>query len=164
MSQDVDQLRIVSLEDSCGCWSPEPILVDVHDCIAFKNPLSDAPCILSVICFASTHVEYTDHSGHPHIAFAEAPNEALLPDCRPTFNGAWLAKDKFKGFRCKGCGLDWVMVLSAILKPLKGQIARIKPQLSQAVEDQTARIKPLRQTAESQTARPWSNRNQDDDE
>ncbi|PWA67873.1 Leucine-rich repeat-containing protein [Artemisia annua] len=74
-----------------------PILVDVHDCIAFKNPLSDAPCILSVICFASTQVEYTDHSGHPHIAFAEAPNEALLPDCRPTFNGAWLAKDKFKG-------------------------------------------------------------------
>ncbi|GJV04880.1 hypothetical protein Tco_1338449 [Tanacetum coccineum] len=41
-------------------------------------------------------VEYTDHSGHPHMAFAEAPNEALPPDCRPTFNGAWLAKDKFK--------------------------------------------------------------------
>lgn len=41
-------------------------------------------------------VEYTDHSGHPHIAFAEAPNEALPPDCRPTFNAAWMAKDRFK--------------------------------------------------------------------
>ncbi|KAJ9537167.1 hypothetical protein OSB04_029900 [Centaurea solstitialis] len=41
-------------------------------------------------------VEYTDHSGHPHIAFAEAPNEALPPDCRPTFNAAWMAKDIFK--------------------------------------------------------------------
>ncbi|GKC21809.1 hypothetical protein Tco_1023959 [Tanacetum coccineum] len=41
-------------------------------------------------------VEYTDHSGHPHMAFAEAPNEALPSDCRPTFNGAWLTKDKFK--------------------------------------------------------------------
>ncbi|KAK1417817.1 hypothetical protein QVD17_26951 [Tagetes erecta] len=41
-------------------------------------------------------VEYTDHSGHPHTAFAEAPNEALPLDCRPTFNAAWMAKDKFK--------------------------------------------------------------------
>ncbi|KAL7597892.1 uncharacterized protein LOC111890461 [Lactuca sativa] len=41
-------------------------------------------------------VEYIDHSGHPHIAFAEAPNEALPPNCRPTFNAAWMAKDKFK--------------------------------------------------------------------
>ncbi|KAL4564986.1 hypothetical protein LXL04_029066 [Taraxacum kok-saghyz] len=41
-------------------------------------------------------VEYTDHSGHPHIAFAEAPNEALPPNCRPNFNAAWMAKDKFK--------------------------------------------------------------------
>ncbi|PWA80895.1 hypothetical protein CTI12_AA192220 [Artemisia annua] len=41
------------------------------------------------ICFASTQVEYTDHSGHLHMAFAEAANEALLPDCRPTFNDAY---------------------------------------------------------------------------
>ncbi|XP_071730504.1 uncharacterized protein [Rutidosis leptorrhynchoides] len=41
-------------------------------------------------------VEYTDHSGHPHTAFAEAPNEALPVDCRPTFNSAWMAKDRFK--------------------------------------------------------------------
>nr|XP_043630815.1 uncharacterized protein LOC122602156 [Erigeron canadensis] len=41
-------------------------------------------------------VEYTDHSGHPHTAFAEAPNEALPADCRPTFNAAWMAKDIFK--------------------------------------------------------------------
>ncbi|KVH91345.1 hypothetical protein Ccrd_006629, partial [Cynara cardunculus var. scolymus] len=46
-------------------------------------------------------VEYTDHSGHPHIAFAEAPNEALPPDCRPTFNAAWMAKDRFKIFNCQ---------------------------------------------------------------
>lgn len=41
-------------------------------------------------------VEYTDHSGNPHTAFAEAPNEALPHDCRPTFNAAWMAKDRFK--------------------------------------------------------------------
>lgn len=41
-------------------------------------------------------VEYTDHSGHPHTAFAEAPNEALPADCRPTFNAAWMTKDRFK--------------------------------------------------------------------
>ncbi|XP_076937585.1 uncharacterized protein LOC143605275 [Bidens hawaiensis] len=41
-------------------------------------------------------VEYTDHSGHLHTAFAEAPNEALPFDCRPTFNAAWMAKDRFK--------------------------------------------------------------------
>lgn len=41
-------------------------------------------------------VEYTDHSGHHHTAFTEAPNEALPPDCRPTFNAAWMAKDRFK--------------------------------------------------------------------
>ncbi|KAK9050514.1 hypothetical protein SSX86_030516 [Deinandra increscens subsp. villosa] len=41
-------------------------------------------------------VEYTDHSGHPHTALAEAPNEALPLDCRPTFNAAWMAKDRFK--------------------------------------------------------------------
>ncbi|KAI7741315.1 hypothetical protein M8C21_024837 [Ambrosia artemisiifolia] len=41
-------------------------------------------------------VEYTDHSGHLHTAFAEAPNEALPLDCRPTFNAAWMAKDRFK--------------------------------------------------------------------
>ncbi|KAI3703581.1 hypothetical protein L1987_73771 [Smallanthus sonchifolius] len=41
-------------------------------------------------------VEYTDHSGHPHTAFVEAPSEALPLDCRPTFNAAWMAKDRFK--------------------------------------------------------------------
>lgn len=52
--------------------------------------------ILYFSCFSFAQVEYTDHSGNPHIAFAEAPNEALPLDCRPTFNAAWLAKDKFK--------------------------------------------------------------------
>lgn len=33
-------------------------------------------------------VEYTYHSSYPHIAFAEAPNEALPPNCRPTINTA----------------------------------------------------------------------------
>lgn len=49
-------------------------------------------------CFAPAQVEYTDHSGHPHTAFAEAPNEALPADCRPTFNAAWMTKDRFKVF------------------------------------------------------------------
>ncbi|KAK2969201.1 hypothetical protein RJ640_024532, partial [Escallonia rubra] len=41
-------------------------------------------------------VEYTDHSGQTQLALAEAPSEALPPDCRPTFDAAWLTKDKFK--------------------------------------------------------------------
>lgn len=41
-------------------------------------------------------VEYIDHSGQAQVALAEAPNEALPPDCRPTFGSAWLTKDKFK--------------------------------------------------------------------
>ncbi|KAL7150540.1 hypothetical protein ABFS83_05G119400 [Erythranthe nasuta] len=41
-------------------------------------------------------VEYTDHSGQARFALAEAPNEALPDDCRPSFGTAWLTKDKFK--------------------------------------------------------------------
>ncbi|PWA38847.1 Leucine-rich repeat-containing protein [Artemisia annua] len=62
-------------------------------------------------------VEYTDHSGHPHIAFAEAPNEALLPDCRPTFNGAWLAKDKFKRVTCSRTGSVTELDLNNVATP-----------------------------------------------
>nr|GEW85404.1 ribonuclease H-like domain-containing protein [Tanacetum cinerariifolium] len=45
-------------------------------------------------------------SGYPHMAFTEAPNEALPPDYRPTFNGAWLAKDSLdhyaSAYTCHG--------------------------------------------------------------
>ncbi|KAH6759855.1 exopolysaccharide production negative regulator [Perilla frutescens var. hirtella] len=41
-------------------------------------------------------VEYIDHSGQARSAFAEAPNEALPDNCRPSFGAAWLTKDKFK--------------------------------------------------------------------
>jgi hypothetical protein len=41
-------------------------------------------------------VEYIDHSGEPQVALAEAPNEALPSDCRPSFGAAWLTKDEFK--------------------------------------------------------------------
>ncbi|XP_042491017.1 uncharacterized protein LOC122070838 [Macadamia integrifolia] len=42
-------------------------------------------------------VEYKEHSsGQTHHALAEAPKEALPPDCRPSFGTAWLAKDNFK--------------------------------------------------------------------
>ncbi|KAJ4952941.1 hypothetical protein NE237_029773 [Protea cynaroides] len=42
-------------------------------------------------------VEYKEHSsGQTQGALAEAPKEALPPDCRPSFGTAWLTKDKFK--------------------------------------------------------------------
>ncbi|KAL3619133.1 hypothetical protein CASFOL_036703 [Castilleja foliolosa] len=41
-------------------------------------------------------VEYIDHSGQARLALAEAPNEALPYNCRPSFGAAWLTKDKFK--------------------------------------------------------------------
>ncbi|XP_043696002.1 uncharacterized protein LOC122646496 [Telopea speciosissima] len=42
-------------------------------------------------------VEYKEHSsGQTHHALAEAPKEALPPDCRPSFGAAWSTKDKFK--------------------------------------------------------------------
>ncbi|KAJ9134956.1 hypothetical protein P3X46_032189 [Hevea brasiliensis] len=42
-------------------------------------------------------VEYKDPSlGHTQLAFAEAPNEALPLNCRPSFGTAWLTKDRFK--------------------------------------------------------------------
>ncbi|KAK4422462.1 hypothetical protein Salat_1828700 [Sesamum alatum] len=41
-------------------------------------------------------VEYIDHSGQARYALAEAPNEALPYNCRPSFGAAWLTKDKFK--------------------------------------------------------------------
>lgn len=41
-------------------------------------------------------VEYIDHSGQARSALAEAPNEALPDNCRPSFGAAWLTKDKFK--------------------------------------------------------------------
>ncbi|EPS59472.1 hypothetical protein M569_15336, partial [Genlisea aurea] len=40
-------------------------------------------------------VEFTDHLGHERFALAEAPNEALPYNCRPSFSGAWLTKSKF---------------------------------------------------------------------
>ncbi|KAK2976425.1 hypothetical protein RJ640_001818, partial [Escallonia rubra] len=46
--------------------------------------------------FCNSQVEYTDHSGHTNLALAEAPSQALPPDCRPTFDAAWLTKDKLK--------------------------------------------------------------------
>lgn len=41
-------------------------------------------------------VEYIDITGQEQHASAEAPNEALPHDCRPTFGVAWLTKDEFK--------------------------------------------------------------------
>ncbi|KAG2245339.1 hypothetical protein Bca4012_079980 [Brassica carinata] len=42
-------------------------------------------------------VEYTDHlMGQTRLAFSEAPNEALPPECRPNFGAALLTKDNFK--------------------------------------------------------------------
>ncbi|CAM8944315.1 unnamed protein product [Rhodiola kirilowii] len=42
-------------------------------------------------------VEYLDYaSGRPKIASAEAPDEALPVDCRPTFGVAWLLKNNFQ--------------------------------------------------------------------
>ncbi|KAJ4899899.1 Uncharacterized protein Rs2_13850 [Raphanus sativus] len=42
-------------------------------------------------------VEYTDHlMGQTRLAFSEAPNEALPPECRPNFGAALLTKDKYK--------------------------------------------------------------------
>ncbi|XP_010535934.1 PREDICTED: uncharacterized protein LOC104811073 [Tarenaya hassleriana] len=42
-------------------------------------------------------VEYKDHLlGQTRLAYAEAPNEALPLECRPSFGAAWLAKDNFK--------------------------------------------------------------------
>lgn len=41
-------------------------------------------------------VEYVDRAGQRRLALAEAPNEALPSNCRPTFGAAWLTKDKFK--------------------------------------------------------------------
>uniref|UniRef100_A0A1J3KAB8 Uncharacterized protein n=1 Tax=Noccaea caerulescens TaxID=107243 RepID=A0A1J3KAB8_NOCCA len=42
-------------------------------------------------------VEYKDHlMGQTRLAFSEAPNEALPPECRPNFGAAFLTKDNFK--------------------------------------------------------------------
>ncbi|KAK9102793.1 hypothetical protein Sjap_020047 [Stephania japonica] len=42
-------------------------------------------------------VEYKEHSsGQTFHALAEAPKKALPIDCRPSFDAAWLTKDKFK--------------------------------------------------------------------
>ncbi|CAN7013612.1 hypothetical protein IGI04_012885 [Brassica rapa subsp. trilocularis] len=42
-------------------------------------------------------VEYTDHlMGQTRLAFSEAPNKALPPECRPNFGAALLTKDNFK--------------------------------------------------------------------
>ncbi|KAG2244384.1 hypothetical protein Bca52824_093757 [Brassica carinata] len=42
-------------------------------------------------------VEYTDYlMGQTRLAFSEAPNEALPPECRPNFGAALLTKDNFK--------------------------------------------------------------------
>jgi len=34
--------------------------------------------------------------GQTRLAFSEAPNEALPPECRPNFGAALLTKDNFK--------------------------------------------------------------------
>ncbi|CAG7883885.1 unnamed protein product, partial [Brassica rapa] len=44
--------------------------------------------------FSCDFVEYTDHL--MGLAFSEAPNEALPPECRPNFGAALLTKDNFK--------------------------------------------------------------------
>lgn len=62
------------------------------------------PCLLhvssffiaNIISLLSWQVEYVDHSGQARSALAEAPNEALPDNCRPSFGAAWLTKDKFK--------------------------------------------------------------------
>ncbi|KAL1224736.1 hypothetical protein V5N11_027898 [Cardamine amara subsp. amara] len=42
-------------------------------------------------------VEYKDNlMGQTRLAFSEAPNEALPPECRPNFGAALLTKDNFK--------------------------------------------------------------------
>ncbi|EOA17088.1 hypothetical protein CARUB_v10005338mg [Capsella rubella] len=42
-------------------------------------------------------VEYKDNlMGQTRLAFSEAPNEALPPECRPNFGAAMLTKDNFK--------------------------------------------------------------------
>ncbi|KAL0727520.1 hypothetical protein Bca4012_023613 [Brassica carinata] len=44
-------------------------------------------------------VEYTDYlMGQTRLAFSEAPNEALPPECRPNFGAALLTKDNFKAW------------------------------------------------------------------
>ncbi|CAA0838263.1 Unknown protein [Striga hermonthica] len=48
-------------------------------------------------------VEYIDHLGQARFALAEAPNEALPYNCRPSFGAAWLTKDKFKVNRTYEC-------------------------------------------------------------
>jgi len=55
-------------------------------------------------------VEYKDHfSGQTHVAFAEAPNEALPLYCRPNFGAAWLTQYKFK-VGVSTCGLLYYVV------------------------------------------------------
>ncbi|XP_038716769.1 uncharacterized protein LOC120010135 isoform X2 [Tripterygium wilfordii] len=49
-------------------------------------------------------VEYKHQSlGETQVARAEAPNEALPLDCRPSFGAAWLTKDKFKVNKTYDC-------------------------------------------------------------
>ncbi|KAL6547699.1 hypothetical protein OROHE_009404 [Orobanche hederae] len=52
--------------------------------------------VSSGVDLRSSKVEFMDHSGHARFALAEAPNEALPYNCRPSFGAAWLTKDKFK--------------------------------------------------------------------
>ncbi|KAL6578671.1 hypothetical protein OROMI_008887 [Orobanche minor] len=52
--------------------------------------------ISSGVDLRSSKVEFIDHSGNARFALAEAPNEALPYNCRPSFGAAWLTKDKFK--------------------------------------------------------------------
>lgn len=47
--------------------------------------------------WSQSQVEYKDHlMGQTRLAFSEAPNEALPPECRPNFGAALLTKDNFK--------------------------------------------------------------------
>ncbi|XP_012847279.1 PREDICTED: uncharacterized protein LOC105967227 isoform X2 [Erythranthe guttata] len=76
-------LYLAVLIGNLSIWSP----ISVH---------SRCKIVSSSVDLRSSKVEYTDHSGQARFALAEAPNEALPDDCRPSFGTAWLTKDKFK--------------------------------------------------------------------
>ncbi|KAL0447694.1 UNVERIFIED_CONTAM: hypothetical protein Slati_1897300 [Sesamum latifolium] len=76
-------LYIAVLIGNLAIWSP----ISVH---------SRCRIVSSSVDLRSSKVEYIDHSGQARYALAEAPNEALPNNCRPSFGAAWLTKDKFK--------------------------------------------------------------------
>ncbi|GFP79348.1 hypothetical protein PHJA_000078300 [Phtheirospermum japonicum] len=76
-------LYVAVLVGNLSIWSP----ISVH---------SRCRIVSSSVDLRSSKVEYVDHSGQARLALAEAPNEALPYNCRPSFGAAWLTKDKFK--------------------------------------------------------------------